>query len=199
VSEEIPESAEEGGDEDEAESGPKTSIIAPAINSVILLGALGFLAYTRLIYRHPVITDAAEKARILAIKTEPQSPTEGKATVAFGPLTVNILASPDNTDAISPSSPQVKGKMHFLSTEFTLEIRDSSQVQLVQSLKPFILDKLIQIVGKKNFHELATVQGRYILHSQLVDMANQTISSRVHSDSKEQLVTNLYFTTFLVQ
>ena len=89
--------------------------------------------------------------------------------------------------------------MHYLAAAFTLEIRDKGEVELVQSLKPFILDKLIQLVGKKNFHELATVQGRYILHSQLIDMANQTITSRTHATSKDQLVTNLYFTTFLVQ
>ena len=197
MAEEDPEFLDESGAE--AAAGSKTSLLVPAINSVALLGALGLLAYTRLIYKHPPITDEAEKSRILAIKVLPSTPTAGMGTVSFGPLTVNILASPDNTFPTSSSSPQVKGRLHYLATAFTLEIRDNSQIEMVQSLKPFILDKLIQIVGKKNFHELATVQGRYILHSQLIDMANQTIASRTHSPSKDLLVTNLYFTTFLVQ
>jgi flagellar basal body-associated protein FliL len=100
---------------------------------------------------------------------------------------------------VSRAAPLVKGKMHYLQTAFTLEIRNKSQIELVESKKPLILDKLIQYVGKKTFQELATVQGRYILHSQLINVTNQAIIGLTNDSSKEQLVTNLYFTTFLVQ
>ena len=133
------------------------------------------------------------------MKVAPAEESAGIGLVPFGPITVNIQASPDNTVPTSPSSPLVKGKMHYLSTAFTLEIADKDQSKLVENLKPFILDKLIQLVGKKQFQELATVQGRYILHSQLIDIANQTIASRTQIEDKDRLVTNLYFTTFLVQ
>jgi flagellar basal body-associated protein FliL len=119
--------------------------------------------------------------------------------IPFGPLTVNILPSPDNMFPTSPNSPQIKGKMHYLATAFVLEIRDKSKSEIVKDLKPFLLDKLIQLVGKKHFHELATVQGRYILRSQLIDLANQTIATRAHLENKEPLVTNLYFNSFVVQ
>ena len=200
MAESNPEISEEGEDEEVAAGvESKTSFVIAFINSIALLGALGFLAYTRLIYKHPVITDAAEKTRILAIKVAPSTPTEGMGEVPFGPLTINILSSPDNTIPTGSSSPVSQGRMHYLATAFTLEIRDKAEIELVQSLKPFILDKLIQLVGKKNFHELATVQGRYILHSQLIDMANQTIAARANNPPNDRLVTNLYFTVFLVQ
>ncbi|MEO5970226.1 MAG: flagellar basal body-associated FliL family protein [Bdellovibrionia bacterium] len=181
------------------EAKPKISLVLPTLNSLGLIAALGFLGYIKLYYKRPTITDVAEKSRILATKVVPSTLTEGIGTVSFGPLTINILPSPDGLFPTSPSSPKSRGKLHYLATAFTLEIRDKAQGEMVKSLKPFILDKLIQIVGKKSFHELATVQGRYILHSQLIDIANQTIARRTHSEAKELLVTNLYFTTFLVQ
>jgi flagellar basal body-associated protein FliL len=192
-------SAEAAPDTHETEEAvPKVSFLLPAINSLVLLAALGFLAYTRIIYKHPVITDAEEKKRILATQEKPTESATEIGFVAFGPITVNILASPDGTYPTSPSSPPNKGRSHYLSTAFTLEIQDKFQSPLIQTLKPFILDKLIQIVSKKHFHELATVQGRYNLHTQLIETANQTISSRTQLANKRP-VSNLYFTSFLVQ
>jgi flagellar basal body-associated protein FliL len=190
---------EEAAEKTPAEAVPKAALIIPAVHSLALLGALGFMVYSKLIYKHPVITDAGEKARIIAQKDTSDESTGESAAIPFGPLVVNIMSSPDNMYPTSPNSPQIKGRMHYLSTAFVLEVRDKEQSELVKSLKPFILDKLIQLVGKKHFHELATVQGRYILHSQLVDMANQTIAGRARLETKEQVVTNLYFTSFMVQ
>jgi flagellar basal body-associated protein FliL len=93
----------------------------------------------------------------------------------------------------------IGSKNHYLTTAFNLEIQDPAHAELIESLKPFLLDQLIQIAGKKTFEELSTVQGRYIFQSQLVDIANQTLAKRMHPPPKELIVSHLYFTTFLVQ
>jgi flagellar basal body-associated protein FliL len=190
-----------GGGHEEGGGGSKTALIVPLLNSVILLLSLGFLAYTKLVFKRPVITEEVEKARVLEQKQA--SPTDsaegGIGQIPFDPITVNILSSPDNHLPIALGSPGNKGKAHFLTVQFTLEVMSSSYTDTVQGLKPFLLDRLIQTVGKKSFSELATVQGRYILRSELMELANKTLTERAHLPTQEKVVTNLYFTTFVVE
>jgi flagellar basal body-associated protein FliL len=54
-----------------------------------------------------------------------------------------------------------------------------------------IEDRLLTLVGRKGYTELTSVQGRYQLRSQLRDSANQM--------AKDALVTDVFFTDFVVQ
>jgi flagellar basal body-associated protein FliL len=52
-------------------------------------------------------------------------------------------------------------------------------------------------MGRKTYTELNTVQGRYVLRSQLLDLANQLIAAE--SDDGTGSVTQVFFNTFMVQ
>jgi flagellar basal body-associated protein FliL len=59
-------------------------------------------------------------------------------------------------------------------------------------------------MGHKQFHELTSVQGRYILKSQVLEIANQLWAKRQSPNGEnvpasDPLFTNLYFTQFIVQ
>ncbi|MFZ9594600.1 MAG: flagellar basal body-associated FliL family protein [Bdellovibrionia bacterium] len=192
------------GEKKERDSGGSfKALLVPLINSIALLGALGFLTYTKLIYKHPAITDAAETTRIVETnKKEALNEQVAIPTIPFELITVNIQGASNTPQGIgSDGKParMIGAKHHYLTLEFHLEIQKPEHAALIESLRPFLLDQLIQVAAKKTFEELATVQGRYLFQSQLVDIANQTLAKRMNPPPRELIVTHLYFTTFLVQ
>jgi flagellar basal body-associated protein FliL len=178
--------------------------LIPLINSLALLGTLGLLVYSKLIFKRPVITEESERKRIEAIQASPTPPSI-PGLVAFEAITVNISTHPadgksDTTDGPGVSdAPKPQKKSHYATLAFSLEIRDNSQRDLIEEVKPYILDKIITLVGKKDPSDLIHVQGRYILHSQMIDTINQVIRSVSKKNTKEGFVTNVYFTQFVVQ
>jgi hypothetical protein len=65
------------------------------------------------------------------------------------------------------------------------------KADLIEDVRPIIMDKLGVILGKRRFHELTTVQGRFTLHSQILDMINQTVASYHHAHLREPLATQI--------
>jgi flagellar basal body-associated protein FliL len=118
--------------------------------------------------------------------------------VTFEPVTVNIgvagippAAAGGGQPAVDPAP--APGKLHYATVGFALELRDAAQKPRFEALRPILLDRILQILGHKSLTELNTVQGRYILRSQLMDVANQMIPG------PQAAVTNVYFTQFVVQ
>lgn len=196
-----------------APSGPKLPLILGLVNTVAVLAAMGALLYTRVLYKRPAITETTERARIAKEYAKPSAPAES-GFVNFEPAKINIAAA---------------GKMHYALIGFQLEIRDITKKGEVEKVRPLIMDRFLGIVGRKEFHELTNVQGRYVLKTQILDAINTTIrenAGRIQAapdpkkggeggehggakgheaakeaplDLKEDLATNLYFTDFTVQ
>ncbi len=181
--------------------GSKISIvflILPLLNLVVAAGSFGFLYYTKLKYKRPAITEETERARLQAkhtIKTKRGEP----GTVDFEAMTVNIKSNPEHPRSADGTSQQLQGKLHYVTLAFSIEIKNKLQSDLIEAAKPAITDKILQLVGKKHFHELATVQGRYNVRSQLMEFANKLIASSNPEAPLDDLVTNIYFSQFIVQ
>jgi flagellar basal body-associated protein FliL len=169
--------------------------IVPILNLLAILGAAGFFYYTKFIYKRPIITEETERERLAEAHSDP-TPAMTPGTIQFEPLTINISSTPERTKTADGTSP---GKLHYIMISFALEIRDQTQKELIEALRPYIIDKLIVYLGRKHYHELNTVQGRYILNSQIIEMANQLVARRSNLFAKEGLITRVYFTQFLVQ
>lgn len=172
--------------------------IIPLLNTIAILGALGLLTYSKLYFKRPPITEESERARLAEVHASPTPPPE-PGYVNLEPLTVNISSNPTNPKPADGTSAQLQGKLHYVTVGISLEIRDKNQEDLIEEGKPYIIDKMISILGKKQFHELNQVQGRYILHTQIIDAVNQLINSLSPKPSKEGLITHVYFTQFFVQ
>jgi flagellar basal body-associated protein FliL len=85
-----------------------------------------------------------------------------------------------------------------------LEIDDADKKTDVETIRPLITDHFLTLMGHKQFHELVSVQGRYILKSQVLEIANQLWAKRQtqggeNAPTVDPLFTNLYFTQFIVQ
>lgn len=180
-----------------ASKGPsKLPLILVLVNSIAVLAATGFLAYTKLVFKRPTITEETERARLAVAHASPRPPAT-PGTVVFEAMTVNIAANPNEAKPADGTSQQLQGKLHYVNLGFVLEIGDSSRKADIETLRPQIMDRLLSILGRKQFHELSTVQGRYVLRSQIMDLGNELVSGRARGT--EPLVTNVYFTQFIVQ
>lgn len=184
-----------------APGGAKFSLpILPLLNIVAILGTAGFAYYSKIMYKRPAILEDNERERISAENSAPKV-ASAHAAVQFGPIMANISSYPEKPKPADGTTEQIEGKLHYVTLSFSMEIRDESQLDLIESIRPVFLDRLNHILGKKAFHDLTSVQGRYLLQSQLIDTANQLAASATASEGNHQeaLVTNIYFTQFLVQ
>lgn len=177
---------------------PKTSIllIVALLNSLAVLAAAGFLVYTKFFFKRPPITEEGERTRLALQKAAPAKTTPG--TVVFDSMTVNIATAPLQPKAADGTPRQLDGKLHYATVGFVLEVRDETQKGKVEGLRSVIMDQFLSMIGRKQFHELTTVQGRYVFRVQILEMVNQLLAKKYPSIS-DPLVINLFFTTFMVQ
>lgn len=181
------------------DAAPKAPFpVIQLVHTLVLLGALGLLVYTKHYFKRPPITEATERERLVEMHSAPEKPTE-PGILNFDTMTMNISGNPSQPKPADGTSRQIEGKLHYVTVGFTIEIRDKEQTDLINSFRPFLLDKVIHIFGKKKFHELNHVQGRYVLRTELIDTLNQSIATLTKKPSKEGVITNLYFNQFLVQ
>ena len=192
MSEEKKEDAAEG--EAPAPKGPsKLPLLLGLVNTLAILGAGGMFYYTRVLYKRPAITEAQERARIEAAEALAKSTkVHVPGTVGFGPINVNI-----RTGMVpGPNGTQLPAKIHSVQLKFALELRDQEDAGTIKGVEPKMMDQLLALMGRKNFEEITTVQGRYILRTQIQDLVNQLVNSEAKTN--EVYVTGVYFSDFLV-
>jgi flagellar basal body-associated protein FliL len=193
------------GDEAEADTGPKPSklpLIVGLVNTIAVLAAVGMLVYTRVLYKRPPITEDGERAKIEAMKAAPTAPAV-LSFINFDPLTINISPSPPNVRPQEGSNEQIAGKLHYATIGFSVQVDENRKDEL-DALKPLILDQFLALVGHKQFHELTSVQGRYVLKTQLIELANALALKRQQMAGQTQqdngpLISGLFFNQFIVQ
>ena len=115
----------------------------------------------------------------------------------FEPLTVNIASSPVEPKPADGTAKQIQGKLHYVNVGFALELRDSRQKDSLENLRPILQDKILSMLGRKQFQELTTVQGRYVLRTQIMELTNELAKKALAT--QDAVVTNVYFTQFLAQ
>ncbi len=175
---------------------PKGPLLLALLNSVVILGALGMLAYTRLIYHRPAITEESERERLAEETKAPPIPNATPGSLAFEPMTINIQAAPATPRPDELNNRQIQGKLHYATVAFTLEVRDMGFKEQIEEIRPVLMDRILTLMGKKPFHELTTVQGRYLLRSQILDMANELARA---PQNQAPLLSDVFFTQFVVQ
>jgi flagellar basal body-associated protein FliL len=170
-------------------------------NTVCILAALGLLFYTKLVHKKTPITEASERARLVA-RLQLKTPQLQSTSVLFESVTVNIRSNPNEPKPAPGTSNQIKGKLHYATVGFALEIRDEAKKDRIEGVRPVLMDTVLGILGRKGFSELTTVQGRYLLRNQILDTANNLIAKNDEKQKAKRpdpLVTNVFFTNFIVQ
>ncbi len=163
------------------------------VNTVAVLGALGTFVYTRMLYKRPPITESVERAKLQAQAASAAAGPTTAAMIAFEPVTVNIKTVTSEPTLGIPT----QGKLHYVTIAFNVEIRDEKKKEGVEAVKAALVDRVMTLIGTKTFQELTTVQGRYILRTQMIDIGNDLLQKTLKD--KETIITNVYFNQFMVQ
>jgi flagellar basal body-associated protein FliL len=179
-------------------AGPsKTPLILVLVNTLAVLAALGTVFYTKVLFKRPEITESAERDRL--------ADSARKARAAAMPGLVHFEPTTANIQPANPPAPPTAGgtssgriKLHYVTLGFSLEVTDIARKDEIEELKPRIMDQLLSLLGRKAFSELTTVQGRYLLRSQVAAIVNKLAGAEA-SDSHAPLVTNVFFNHFIVQ
>ena len=178
------------------------NLLIALLNTLAIFATLGLLIFTKIMYKKPKITEASEKKHLAVVFASPKPPPV-PALIKFEPITVNIAPTPPEKLEDQGSGPPGQDRLHYITVGFSLEIGDATQTSKVEGARPFILDQIISLLGKKKAQELSTVQGRYILKSQLLDILNQKLAELNNKHGKDKssalVVTNLFFEEFIVQ
>lgn len=186
---------------EEKDVKPKKSIplgvILGVLNTVSLLGVLGVLVYTQVLYKRPPMTETTEREKIN--QESLMKPEDMKRTlVSFDPIQANLKPTPIGVQV--QGGPPQQMKTHFVSMVLALELIDSSFESTVKGLLPKFLDKLLRELGTTSVDELASVQGRYLLRSKIVGIMNELVrEERKLSPNAPPVVSNAYFSDFMVQ
>ncbi len=158
-------------------------MILALVNSLAAIGALGAIIYTRILFKRPPITEQAERSK-LAQKFEGPPKDSELAIVPFKQITANIASA-----ASEPGKPE--GKLHYATLGYALEARSEDEAFAIEDVKTQFNDALLQLLGKKSFTDLTSVHGRFLLRSEMIQMANRLL--------EKPSITNVYFTHFVVQ
>jgi flagellar basal body-associated protein FliL len=153
---------------------PQTMLVLA--NTVFVLGALGVLVYTKLLFERPAIVEEAElQKRQDELKAPPTA--EDKSIITFEQMIVNTAMT--------------SGKAHYATVAFSVEARDEEIAAGVRHKKAIFVDKVIAALGRRQLSELNTIQGKLLLKTELLREFNAlTEPAGIH---------DVYFSTFILQ
>ena len=160
-------------------------LIVALLNMLTLLGAAGFLYYSKFLYKKPEITEGQERTQLIQNKGQIARRIQSEEFLYnIPPLTLNIRGEP------LPS--EVAGfRNHYATMSITLRMKTAQGKEPLEEIKPVLMDRLIQLFGTKSFQELNQVQGRYLVRAEIADMINSLLG--------ETIVMDVYFTEFIIR
>lgn len=138
---------------------------------VITLGAGGFLGWSMFIKKDKTKDRTQESGSQAEVIKE-------TATYALDTFIVNLLSRSGT------------GK-RYLKTGMILEINDKLQSELLDKNKPQIRDSILIFLSNKTLKEISSMEGKIELKQSLMLRINQIVG--------EAIVSNIYFTEFVVQ
>lgn len=153
------------------------------INLLTMLGGLGYIVFASLLYHPKPILDEQVVAEI-AKKAEKKAAADATAgdgdihVEAFSEMTVNLKGV-------------TGGKDHFATIEPALECTNAACIEQVKEYKAKIEDLIQSKISTKSFTELGALETRFRLRHEIIQEINSFITAGA--------VTNLYFTSFVVQ
>jgi flagellar protein FliL len=90
---------------------------------------------------------------------------------------------------------QPDGGEHFLQVVITLQVASKEDVDLIKLYMPQMRSRVLLLLTSKKKSELITIEGKKKLSEEIMAQVNQPFTP----DAPRQNVTNVHFTTFIVQ
>jgi flagellar basal body-associated protein FliL len=172
-------------------------MILGVLNTLALLGLLGALVYTQVLYKRPKLTETGEREK-LAQEFGKRPEEMKKVLVTFEGIQGALKATPVGVQV--PGGPPIRMKTHTIAMNLALELIDADFEGVVKGRQAKFLDQLLRELGETSVDQLATVQGRFLLRSKIAGIMNELVrEEKKLSPNAPPVVTNVYFSDFLVQ
>ncbi len=173
---------EEGGEEQKKKGG-KLKWIIIIVLALGLLGGGGFFAYKKFFAGKKEAPKTEEKA-----KTEEKGGKKGekKGEEEKPKLQAKLVSLP--TILVNLADPLGK---RYLKISIEIEVKGKDPGALVEKDMPMIKDALIMLLSSKTYDDISTLAKKYKLKMEIARRLNQIFG--------KPLVTNVFFTQFLVQ
>jgi len=109
-----------------------------------------------------------------------QEPPKPPVFIAMEPFTVNL---------------QPEAGEQYLQVQFTLQMTDEKQVELIKMYMPLVRSRLLLLLSSKKPSEISTPEGKKKLQDEIVALIKQPFTPQ----SPPQGVTGVFFTSFVIQ
>jgi len=196
-------SSEKSGEKPAAEESKSSSgrggllvLIPPLLNTLVILMTCGFLYYSKFVFKRPAIREVEERKRLEEAQKKIDLEAKKVVFYALDPITVNIASSPGESG--SKGGVETR-KLHYVNLGVAFETRGDRNKEVLESLKPYILDQVIFLLGKKTAEQLSTIQGRYVLQFQIQDAVNQIVATKAANPPHDPPVLHAFFNQLIVQ
>lgn len=152
---------------EEAASKPKSKTMLFIVIGIVLLAAAGGAWF----FMGQKATPAqAEKA----------APPAAPVFVVLDTFTVNLQGDDDD---------------RYLQTQFTLQVADAAQADVVKLFMPQIRSRLLTLLSSKKSEELKTPEGKKKLAEEIMAQVRLPFAAK----SAPQQVSDVFFTSFVIQ
>ena len=84
-----------------------------------------------------------------------------------------------------------EGGKRYLRVTMDLELIDGANTNEIKMRLPQLRDSILMILPSKRFEDIRTIEGKTILRNEIIDKLN--------SDFGREIVSNIFFTEFVVQ
>lgn len=182
--------AEDEGFDEGSKGGNKLIIILIALVLILLIavGAGGYLLYSKGAFsdEEPMTQNMSEQA---------QQVKKSSADNDMGP-TVNV-----SIEDLILNVTTTKGREKLMKLSFTLKCAHDGCEALIEQIRPEIQDVVITQTSSRSVEELLTVGGKALFKEELLDEINAVINeeTKTNEDIKQNIIRQLYFTTFVIK
>lgn len=150
-----------------------------ALVAINLLGVLGGVTLVFMSLSSPLVEAPTKDAKDMSVTEYLQHMqifSDKPIIYSFETLTVNLLDVEED---------------HVLQLEINLELADEKSYEEVASKTALVRDAIVNILAKKKYNDLHSVQGKLYL--------KDDISMAVNEQLSKGLVKGVYFTSFFMQ
>ena len=172
---------EEG--QEEKKKGGKLKWIIIIVLVLGLLGGGGFFAYKKFFAGKKTAPSTEKEAKSSGKEGKKGEKKEGEKTPK---LQAKLVSLP--TILVNLADPLGK---RYLKISIEIEVKGKDPEKLVEKDMPMIKDALIMLLSSKTYDDLSTLEKKYKLKLEIAQRLNQIFG--------KPLVTNVFFTQFLIQ
>lgn len=160
-----------------APAGSKKKLIVIAAAAVLLLGGGGGAAWY---FMHSGDAAAEHESPKESKKKKKKDPAAKAEYVPVEAFTVNL--QPENGE-------------QYLQVQFTLQVAGAEQATLVKDNMAIVRNRVLLLLSGKKASEISTVEGK----QQLAAEIQAIVQEPFEKDGDEQEVTDVLFTSFIIQ